>query len=278
MVIWEVSADKVHHMIQICMAGATGWTGAALSAAILDADDLELVAAVARDAAGRDMGEVLGRSPAGVVISGDLATALETPCDVLIDYTHPTVAKAHVMTAIEAGVPVVLGTAGLNAADFEQIDQAAQTAGVGVMAAGNFSLTAALLQHFALFAARHIEHFEVIDYASATNPNAPTGTAGELSERLGAVRRPTMDVPLDAMLGPKEIRGAEIAGVRTHSIRMPSFRASVEVVFGIPGARLTLRHDAGESAQPYVDGTLLAARRVGAVKGLLRGLDSLLFA
>ena len=264
-------------MIKICMAGATGWTGAALSEAILDADDLELVSAVARDTAGRDIGEALGRPAAGIVISGDLASALETPCDVVIDYTHPTVAKAHVMTAIAAGTPVVLGTSGLDAADFEEIDRAARDAGVGVMAAGNFSLTAALLQHFALFAARHIEHFEVIDYAGAANPNAPTGTAGELSERLGAVRRPRLEVPLDEMLGPKEIRGADIAGVRTHSIRLPSFTASVEVVFGIPGARLALRHDAGESAQPYVDGTLLAARRVGAVKGLLRGLDSLLF-
>ena len=265
-------------MIKICMAGATGWTGAALSAAILDADDLELVAAVARDTAGQDIGEVLGRSPVGLAISGALASGLKAPCDVMIDYTHPTAALAHVMTAIEAGVSVVLGTAGLNASDFERIDKAAQDAGVGVMAAGNFSLTAALLQHFALFAARHIEHFEVIDYAGAANPNAPTGTAGELSERLGSVRRPAMDVPLDKMLGPKEIRGADIAGVRTHSIRLPSFTASVEAVFGIPGARLTLRHDAGESAQPYVDGTLLAARKVGAVKGLMRGLDTLLFA
>ncbi len=265
-------------MTKICMAGATGWTGAALSEAILDADDLELVSAVARDTAGRDIGEVLGRAPAGVAISGDLAGALATPCDVLIDYTHPTVAMAHVMTAIAAGVPVVLGTAGLAGPDFENIDKAARDAGVGVLAAGNFSLTAALLQHFALFAARHIEHFEVIDYAGAANPNAPTGTAGELSERLGAVRRPQLDVPLDEMLGPKEIRGADIAGVRTHSIRLPSFTASVEAVFAIPGARLSLRHDAGESAQPYVDGTLLAARKVGAVVGLVRGLDSLLFA
>ena len=265
-------------MIKICMAGATGWTGAALSEAILDADDLELVSAVARDTAGRDIGEVLGRATAGVAISGDLESGLKTPCDVMIDYTHPTVAMAHVMTSIGAGVPVVLGTAGLNAADFMTIDKAARDAGVGVLAAGNFSLTAALLQHFALIAARHIEHFEVIDYAFVANPNAPSGTAGELSERLGAVRRPALGVPLDKMLGPREIRGADINGVQTHSIRLPSFTASVEAVFGIPGARLTLRHDAGESAQPYVDGTLLAARKVRAVKGLLRGLDSLLFA
>jgi 4-hydroxy-tetrahydrodipicolinate reductase len=65
--------------------------------------------------------------------------------------------------------------------------------------------------------------------------------------------------------------------VRVHSLRLPSFTASVEAVFAVPGARLTLRHDAGESARPYVEGTLIAARRVGSVTGLVRGLDSLLF-
>ena len=91
------------------MAGATGWTCAALCEAILDDDELALVSAVARDTAGRDIGEVLGRTPAGIAISGDLASGLKTPCDVLIDYTHPTVAQAHGMTAIEARVPGVLG-------------------------------------------------------------------------------------------------------------------------------------------------------------------------
>lgn len=264
-------------MTRICMAGATGWTGAELSKAILDADDLELVAAVAPNSAGRDIGEVLGRGPVGVEISADLAGALATPCDVLIDYTHPSAVMEHTLAGIAAGVAVVVGTSGLTAADYEKIAVAARAAGTGVIAAGNFALTAALLQHFALIAAEHIDHFEVIDYAGATKPDAPSGTAGELAERLGQVRRPAMEVSLDSMHGPREIRGADIGGVQTHALRLPSFTASVEIVFGIPGARLTMRHDAGDSAQPYVDGTLLAARRVRGVKGLLRGLDRLLF-
>jgi 4-hydroxy-tetrahydrodipicolinate reductase len=48
-------------------------------------------------------------------------------------------------------------------------------------------------------------------------------------------------------------------------------------LFGVPGERLSIRHDAGTSAEPYVGGTLLAARRVVALKGLVRGLDNLLF-
>jgi 4-hydroxy-tetrahydrodipicolinate reductase len=48
------------------------------------------------------------------------------------------------------------------------------------------------------------------------------------------------------------------------------------VIFGLPHERLTVRHDADSSPQPYVDGTLLAVRRVVGRVGLTRGLDSLL--
>ena len=87
------------------MAGATGWTGRAVTEAILEAEDLELMGAVARKAAGLDIGEALGREPAGVTVSASLAEALEAaPADVLIDYTHPDSVKGHVLEAIGRGL------------------------------------------------------------------------------------------------------------------------------------------------------------------------------
>ena len=76
--------------------------------------------------------------------------------------------------------------------------------------------------------------------------------------------------------GLREARGATIGDVQVHSIRLPSFSVSTEVVFGLPDERLTIRHDAGMSAAPYVAGTLLAVRRIGCRVGLARGLDTLL--
>lgn len=263
-------------MLKVAMAGATGWTGKAITAGILEAGDLELTGALARKARGQDIGEVLGRPAAGVEVTDDIAVALEG-AQVLIDYTHPDAVKAHSQAAIQRGVPVVIGTSGLTAADYDEIDAAARAAGVGVLAAGNFSLTAALVQHFALIAARHIGHFEVIDYAKAAKPDAPSGTAREMAERLGDVRKPELGYPLDKVGGTPETRGGTVNGVQVHALRLPSYTASVETVFAVPGARMTLRHDAGESAAPYVEGTLLAARKVGEVKGLVRGLDRLLF-
>src|SRR6185369_13679531 len=104
-------------------------------------------------------------------------------------------------------------------------------------------------------------------------PDAPSGTARELANRLGAVRRPDSPLPIEQTVGLREARGAEIAGTRIHSVRLPGFVLGAEVIFGMPDQTLTLRHNAGTSAKPYVDGALLAIRKVSSLTGVHRGLD-----
>jgi 4-hydroxy-tetrahydrodipicolinate reductase len=145
-----------------------------------------------------------------------------------------------------------------------------------VIAAGNFSLTAAMLLRAATDAARHLGAWEVVDFASSGKPDAPSGTARELAERLAEIQAPTVGVPLDDVVGPVEARGATVDGTQVHSVRLPSFVVSTEVVFAADGERLSMRHDAGETPAPYVAGTLLAIRAVGGRAGLTRGLDRLL--
>jgi 4-hydroxy-tetrahydrodipicolinate reductase len=262
-------------MIGVCIAGATGWAGRALVEGVLDAPDLALVSAVARSAAGRDLGEALGREPLGVAVHGSVAEALDG-ADVLVDYTSATAVKGNALAAIEAGVAVVIGTSGLTADDFAEIDAAARRHSVGVVASGNFSLTAAMCQAAALLAARHLPQWEVVDYASATKPDVPSGTSRELAERLGDVRQPELGHPIEDLHGPQAARGATVSGTQVHSVRLPSFVVSTEVIFGLPDERLTIRHDAGGTPAPYVAGTLLAVRKVRSLVGVTRGLDMLL--
>jgi 4-hydroxy-tetrahydrodipicolinate reductase len=184
--------------------------------------------------------------------------------------------KGNVLCAIERGVNVVVGSSGLSANDYGEIDAAARERRVGVVAAGNFSLTAAMLLRAAAEAAQHLEAWEVIDFASAGKPDAPSGTAREVAERLAEMRPPAVAVPLENVVGAPEARGATIAGAQVHSVRLPSFVVSTEVVFAADGERLTIRHDAGETPAPYVAGTLRAIRAVPGRVGLTRGLDRLL--
>ena len=198
--------------------------------------------------------------------------------DVLVDYTSATAVEANTVAAIDVGVAVVVGSSGLTAADFEEIDAAARARGVGVVASGNFSITAAMCQAAALLAARHLAHWEIIDYASATKPDVPSGTSRELAERLEEVRRPELGYPIQELEGAREARGATVGGTQIHSVRLPSFVVSTEVVFALPDERLTIRHDAVWPENTFVEGTLLAVRKVPDLVGLTRGLDNLLLA
>jgi 4-hydroxy-tetrahydrodipicolinate reductase len=195
---------------------------------------------------------------------------------VLVDYSSAAAVKANVLAALERGVHVVIGSSGLSETDFQEIERAAREKNVGVIAAGNFSLTAVLLQRFACEAARHLAHWEIVDYASDTKVDAPSGTARELAFRLAEIRKAELSVPLEATLGPLESRGTTLDGSQVHSIRLPSYTISLEVIFGAADERLTLRHDAGSGAAPYIQGTLLAIRRVREHSGLVRGLDRIL--
>jgi 4-hydroxy-tetrahydrodipicolinate reductase len=262
--------------IRVIIAGATGWTGSALVKGVIAASDMELVGAIARKAAGQDAGVATGGKAIGLPISSSLEDALMKPCDVVVDYTKPNVVKQHALATIGKGVAFVVGTSGLSAQDYAEIDSAAKAKGVGVFAAGNYSITATLLAKFAVAAAKYVADVEVIDYAGAGKPDVPSGTARELAERLSAVRQPSTAKPVGELTGAKETRGATIGAVQVHSLRLPGYVLSCEAVFGAPDERLVIRHDAGSSAEPYVGGTLLAIRRVRDVAGLRRGLDQLM--
>lgn len=263
--------------IRVCVAGATGWAGRSLVERLVESREFSLSGAIARTGAGEDVGTVLGRAPVGVSVTPSLDEALSKPTDVLVDYTNPDSVKPRVLAALSKGVRVVIGTSGLTAQDYQQIAESARRSNLGVIAAGNFSLTAALAKHFALFAAHHLPSWEIIDYAHADKPDAPSGTTIELAEELSAVRENRIEFPIEQVHGRREARGANVAGSQIHSVRLPSYVIAFETVFGLPDERLTIRHDAGSGATPYVAGTLLAVRKVMTTTGLVRGLDRLLF-
>lgn len=222
------------------------------------------------------MQEAVGVAAPDVTISGSVAEALETPCDVLVDYTKADAVKGNVLTAIQKGVHVVVGSSGLTDEDFVEINQAALDRRVGVIAAGNFAITAVLLQRFACEAARYLSQWEVVDYASDAKPDAPSGTARELASRLSEVARPEVTHPVEETIGERASRGLTLGGMQVHSLRLPGYVIAVEAIFGAPHERLTIRHDAGSGAEPYIQGTLLAIRKVGSRVGLVRGLDKVM--
>ncbi|MGA2081936.1 MAG: 4-hydroxy-tetrahydrodipicolinate reductase [Holophaga sp.] len=263
--------------IRICVAGVTGWAGSAVARGALASETIELAAGVALDHVGEDLGLVLGSRPLGVAVAPGLAKALGTPWDVLVDFTTPGSVKARTLQALAAGKQVVVGTSGLSAADFSELEAAALAHGTGFIASGNFSITATLAKHFTLLAARYLPCSEILDYADAGKVDSPSGTVVELAEALGAIRPSELRIPLDQTHGFPATRGARLGGTQVHAVRLPGFILSFETIFGLPDERLTIRHDAGNGAEPYVAGVLLAVEKLPGLKGMVRGLDTLMF-
>jgi len=219
---------------------------------------------------------VLGEPRLTAPIYGTVEEALNFPCDVFFEYTKPDVARSNVMTALDRGANVVIGTSGLTDNEYAVIAAVAKSRERGVLAVGNFALTAVLLMKFAEMAAKLIPQWEIIDYASDRKKDAPSGTVRELAARLSRVRPSELTVPLEETQGEAETRGARMGGSQVHAIRLPGYTISAEVIFGMADQTLSIRHDSGTSAEPYVAGALLAIRKAGSFVGLRRGLDSVL--
>jgi 4-hydroxy-tetrahydrodipicolinate reductase len=171
--------------------------------------------------------------------------------DAMVDFTQPDAVAANIRSAIEQGVPAVVGTTGLPADELEQIDAAAKERGVPVFLAPNFAIGAVLMMRFAAEAARFMPRAEIVELHHDTKLDAPSGTAKATAALIGE-------------------------GTPIHSVRLPGLVAHQEVLFGGPGQTLSIRHDT-TSREAFVPGVLLALARLDKLSpGLTVGLDALL--
>lgn len=185
---------------------------------------------------------------------------------VLVDFTTPEAVVEHVAVGIRHRLPMVVGTSGLTASDWAPIDEKARTAGVGIVYGANFALGAILLVRFAREAARYFSHAEIIELHHDKKYDAPSGTAVRTAEAIAQQREgpPPEDGTVETIPGA---RGGRREGVPIHSVRLPGLVAHQEVLFGLTGETLTLRHDLVDR-RSFMPGVLLALRKVRSLVGV----------
>lgn len=257
-------------MIGVAVVGATGRMGREVCRAVATDPDLALVAAVSRSATGSTLADAIGLDGAAgrVELCARLAEIDDAGVEVLVDFSAARYAPDHVAWGIANGVHVVVGTTGF------EIDDAWRDAPIGVIVAPNFAIGAVLLMRFAEQAAEHLPSAEVIELHHEGKADAPSGTAVLTAVRIAAARGGAPGSPGgdDAHAGA---RGADVDGVRVHSVRLPGLVAHEEVVFGGQGQTLTLRHDSTDRTS-FMPGVVLAIKAAPSRPGLTVGLDDLL--
>ena len=245
-------------LIPVAVLGARGRMGQQVCTAVEAAADLELVASI-------DLGE-------------PLSGAAEAGARVLVDFTHPDAVMDNLRFAVEHGIHAVVGTTGFTDDKLDTLrGWLAGKPDVGVLVAPNFGIGAVLSMKFAQLAAPYFESVEVIELHHAQKVDAPSGTATHTARLIAAARgRAGMGASPDATTTELPgARGADVDGVRVHSVRASGLVAHQEVLFGTEGETLTIRHDSLNRSS-FMPGVLLGIRQVGNRPGLTVGLDPLL--
>jgi len=247
--------------MRVGVLGARGKVGREVCRAVLEAEDLELVAQV--DLA-QDADDLEALVPAGV--------------SAVVDFTHPDVVMGNLRHCISHGIHAVVGTTGFDEARLDTLrGWLAESPGTGVLIAPNFSIGAVLMMRFAAAAARFYESVEIIELHHPDKADAPSGTARRTAELVAAARReaglgPVPDATSTSLDGA---RGADVDGVRVHGLRIRGMVAHQEVVLGGTGETLTIRHDSMDRAS-FTPGVLAALRAIEGRPGLTVGLEQLL--
>lgn len=259
-------------MIRVGVVGAAGRMGSEAVRAISTADDMEVVLAVDRSAAGQGLGELCGVA-SGIVVTGELESV--DGCDVLLEFTHAESATGHAVLAASRGVAPVIGASGLDADQQSAVATACQRGGVGGILVPNFAIGAVLMMRFAAEAAKWLPNAEVIEMHHDKKADAPSGTGIRTAELISAARAVARNNDPTTVMKYDCARGAVVADVPVHSVRLPGLVAHQAVMFGGDGEVLTLRHDSMNRLS-FMSGVLLAIRRVRGLDGFVVGLDAVM--
>ncbi|HET8560054.1 MAG TPA: 4-hydroxy-tetrahydrodipicolinate reductase [Marmoricola sp.] len=244
--------------MKVAVLGAGGRMGSEACRAVEAADDLELVARVG---------------------SGDpLQRLTEAGAEAVVDFTRPDAVMDNLAFCIEHGIHAVVGTSGFDESRLSDLlGWLERTARVGVLIAPNFAIGAVLMSRFAAQAARFYESVEIVEMHHPDKVDAPSGTARRTAQVVAAARAEAGLGPMpDATsTGLEGARGADVSGIRVHGLRIRGAVAHQEVILGMPGELLSIRHDSMDRAS-FMPGVLLALRRIASHPGLTVGLDELL--
>jgi 4-hydroxy-tetrahydrodipicolinate reductase len=177
--------------------------------------------------------------------------------DVLVDFSAPAALQTSLDQAISKGIPILIGTTGLDDAAELRIRQAASQ--IAVLRAANTSLGVALLGDLVERAARVLGpkwDIEICEIHHRMKADAPSGTALMLGEAAAHGRGNDLSAEYgrngtglkrqDGAIGFSSLRGGTVAGDH-------------DVMFLGPEERLVLSHRA-ESRMIFARGALAAAR------------------
>ncbi len=251
-------------MTRIAIAGAAGRMGRTLIEAVLADAELRLTAAtvLADDPAlGVDVATLIGLAPVGVKTVAELDPVL-AQFDVLIDFTAPPATLENLARCRAAGRAMVIGTTGFDAAQKQQVHDAA--AQIPIVFAPNMSVGVNVCLRLLDLAARAFGDdvdVEIVEAHHRFKKDAPSGTALRMGEVVAdALGRDLASVAVYGREGITGERDRRTIGFAT--IRAGDVVGEHTVIFAGPGERVEITHRAS-SRMTFAAGAVRAAAWLG---------------
>lgn len=256
-------------MIKVLVNGALGKMGKEVINAVADCNETELVGAVDIMSNGQKVEEIS--------ITNDLLdTIKKTSPDVVVDFTQPSAIFENAKICLNNKTSVVIGTTGMNDEQIKELEKLSKQNSSGCLIAPNFSTGAVLMMKFAKIAAEYFNNAEIIELHHNQKKDAPSGTAIKTAQLMAEANFDFTNGNCPETETIEGARGASTIGnIHIHSVRMPGFMASQEVIFGSMGQTLKIRHDSTDR-KCYMPGVLLAIKHTAKNKDFIYGLDKIM--
>ncbi|MCL4147881.1 UNVERIFIED_CONTAM: hypothetical protein GTU68_012923 [Idotea baltica] len=215
--------------------------------------------------------ELVGKGKRG----DDLANALkESKAEVAVDLTTAEVGFECAKIIIASGVIPVIGTSGFTDSEVSELQKLAKAKDIGGLVVPNFAVGVVLMMKFAAEAAKYMSRVEILEAHHDKKADSPSGTAVRTAELIAASMNKQLESLPDKQIIPGA-RGADIAGIKIHSMRLPGVVAQQEVRFGDEAQTLTLAHSSIHRSS-FMPGVCLACKKAPELRELLNGLEHVL--
>ncbi len=264
--------------VNIVIAGPRGKMGSEAVKLVHHTEQFKLVAVLDHKHERKKLQDLDGFSYVNkdILVYTDIVNCLKNnDVDVFIDLTTPEVGYLHTKTALQYGVRPVVGTTGFTQAQLEELKELAEEKKLGCIIAPNFAIGAVLMMKFSQTAAKYFKDVEIIELHHDQKLDAPSGTAGKTAEMIAEVRAEKKQGHPNEKETMTGARGATYEGMHIHSVRLPGLVAHQEVLFGLPGQTLTIRHDSYQR-ESFMSGIKVSVESVLTLETLVYGLENIL--
>lgn len=264
-------------MLKVVINGAVGKMGLEAVKAVSADTELKLIGVLGRNTSiGEDIGKLAFGKEIGLTVENDIDALLKKlKPDIFLDITNSESGFKAITKALNFGINCVTGSTGFSQEELNKIKSLTEEKNLTTIIAPNFSIGAVLMMKFSQMAGKYFDDVEIIEMHHEKKKDAPSGTAIKTAEMIITNKNEYNNKRPDNFEILEGSRGGKLENINIHSIRLPGFVATQEVIFGGLGQTFSIKHQT-INREAYMPGLIFTLKKSSELKGYIYGLESII--